>query len=72
MVNQTVTNMGRPGRPKKIVNRSSEIATSATADVEAKLEDIVDQIPFLSVDFGREDINDIARKINEIITKLNG
>lgn len=25
----------------------------------------------LTIDYGREDINDIARKVNEIITHLN-
>ncbi len=62
MAHLTVTNMGRP---KKVIEPVEEVQ-----EVEVK-EDVRLHIAQLSVDFGREDLNTMGRKINEIIDYLN-
>ena len=45
-------------RPKKVIEEKTEETT-------------IDSISLLSVDYGREDLNNVAMKINEVITKIN-
>jgi hypothetical protein len=39
---------------------------------EEAIEVVPTPIKLVSVDYGREDINDLAKTVNEIIIKLNG
>lgn len=54
------------GRIKKV---KPEVAETETLDVPASPKKLIAP---LSIDYGREDLNDIGRKINEIIDHLNG
>lgn len=54
------------GRPKKIVEEAIEILESGTEVIYTKPE-----ISKLSLDYPSEGLNDMARKINEIIDRLN-
>jgi hypothetical protein len=45
---------------------------TASKTVSAKTGETKEVIQLLSVDYGREDLNTMARKINEIIVKMNG
>ena len=40
-------------------------------EASAPVCEISPKIALLSIDYGREDLNDMGRKINEIITHIN-
>jgi hypothetical protein len=52
--------MAKKKKVTKVVEEAPEVTVVST------------DIKLLSVDYGREDLNDMARKINEIIIKING
>lgn len=54
------------GRKKKVVEKEPEVAEYIVPEV------VKTTILPLSVDFGREDLNTMGNKINELIEKLNG
>lgn len=46
--------------------------TSSTADVEVVLKTSMKElIPLLELDLGRDDLNKLVEKINEIIRRIN-
>ena len=46
------------------------ITSTEKEPMEANVKD--SKIKTLAVDFGRDDLNELKDKVNEIITKLNG
>lgn len=46
-------------------------AKKKAKEVEQEVAQVQEAISLLSVDYGREDLNNIAMKVNEIITKIN-
>jgi hypothetical protein len=61
-------------RPKGSKNKKEEMeeVTETSADVvmEVDVEVVPNPIAKLPVDYGREDLNNIAKKVNEIIDAL--
>jgi hypothetical protein len=55
------------GRKKKVITDPKETETASVP-----VEDILKKLEHASVDFGREDLNNLARKVNEIIDVING
>lgn len=65
MVRLTLTNMARPKKVNLVLPPPPMVH-------EAPPEVVPTMIEKLSIDYGREDINNIAKKINEIINYLYG
>ncbi len=57
------------GRPKKVVKKVVEKVVEAAKDL---IPTPKEEISLLSVDYTNEGLNNMARKINEIIIKING
>lgn len=69
------SNMGRKKKIKEVEIKET-IAKAADNDVTVVSQELAiklenESIGKISEDFGREDINTIARKINEIIDRVN-
>lgn len=80
MVHQTATNMARPKKTEVSVTEGvTEASVTDTTNPEVIVHTggaLIDVIPTLieklSVDYTNEGLNNMAKKINEIIEHLNG
>ena len=63
--------MGRPRKVIQLVELKKDATTSVEENSAKELSTANKQIATLSVDFSSESLNDMARKINEIIESLN-
>lgn len=58
-------------RPKGSKNKTETIATTVTETPTVCVEVVPTSITYLSVDYPSEGLNNMARKINELIERFN-